>query len=191
MLNNKTTNVKLFSGERSSTHSRRVCLYHPNSLSDQFRWNTETRANPANRGGGRRDKGVRPKVNIKHERIRALHEHALSRRNGTVDVCEAVDHVRAQSVRKSLPRNHLAPRTPTLENEKDLVPHYLSFCIIFKMSVSLEPPLYEFSKLLGKGIVEKMVYPQARSRSLPGVRRANAFLCRSNAEMMSGCHWAG
>lgn len=68
-------------------------------------------------------------------------------------VYQAIDNIRAESVRKGLPQIFSTDKSHDIK-ERDLVSQYLPLCVIFEISVSLEPSVYELSKFLRKSVVE-------------------------------------
>lgn len=90
-----TTHVKLLSGKGTTTDTRSVSLGHADNVADGRGRNAETRAHSTDARRATRDKGVRAKVEVQHECIGALDEHALAIRQRLVDERDAIDDVGA------------------------------------------------------------------------------------------------
>lgn len=101
-----------------------------------------------------------------------------------MNICNAINNERLQSLRKDLRRDRVSNGYFCLERyEKyDLVALNLAFCVVFKMTVAFEATLHDLTELLRKGImIKKVMHSEARTRSFPRVSRANPFLRGSDA----------
>ena len=85
--------VQLLRRERPAAHTRRVRLNDTDRASDRLRWEPETRAYAADRGGRGRDEGVCAEVEVEHERVGALDEHAFVLSELEMEEGERVDLV--------------------------------------------------------------------------------------------------
>ena len=76
-----------------------------------------------------------------------------------MNICNAINNERLQSLRKDLRRDRVSTGCFCLERyEKyDLITLNLALCVIFKMTVALETTLDDLTELLRKGIMIKKV----------------------------------
>jgi hypothetical protein len=100
----RQTNIELLSREWPPTHTRRVCLNDADRSVYKFRGNSETGTNTSDSGRGGCYKRVSAEVDIKHQCVRAFDENSFPLADGFVHENDAVNHVRPQSLRKSLHR---------------------------------------------------------------------------------------
>ena len=94
--------IELFSGERPTANASRVRFHNADHLSDATWRNAEAGADAADARGAARHKGIRPIVNVEHERVGSLYEDALARGQRLMYIHHAIDDERAQPVRQHL-----------------------------------------------------------------------------------------
>lgn len=96
------THVELLSRERTRSNPRRIRLDNPNHLSNRPGWQAESRANSSDSGRRTRDEGVRSKIEVEHESVRAFDEDALLLEQSAVEEGGAVDDEGLEASRELL-----------------------------------------------------------------------------------------
>ena len=156
--------VEQLGGERSHADTGGVGLHDPNHITDSGRRDAETSADTTDRSGRACDEGVGTKVNVEHESVGTLDEHASVVGQRSVDEGDTIDNVRAQSLGKGTVTSNLA------------------FRVVLKVSVALEAALDKLAELGRKQLrVVEVVNTQTGARGLGRVGRTDALLGGANA----------
>ena len=96
------THIELLSRERPAPNTGCVCLDNTDNLSNATWRDTEACADPTHGCGAARHVRIRTIVDVEHQRIGAFDEDASASCECLVNVHNAVDDERAQSLRQSL-----------------------------------------------------------------------------------------
>ena len=158
------THIQLLSRKRSTTYTRCVGLHDTNCPPNHLRRNTKACAHTTNRSRRWRHKRIRAKVKVKHQCIRPFNKHSFACSDGFMHVDNTVHNVGSQPFSKSF------------------IPFYFTFCVVLEMPIAFVSAFHKTTELDFKGVwLKEMVHSETRTGSFARIGRANAFLCRTDA----------
>ena len=107
------TNVELFGGERATPDARGIRLDDTDRGPNESRGDPETSANTTDCGRRRGYERISTKVDIEHQRVRALDQNLLTLADCLVYVCYAIDDIGPEPLCERLANHTLDKKSRT------------------------------------------------------------------------------
>jgi hypothetical protein len=174
-----TTYIELLSGERTRPDAGSVSLDDTNDIANLFRRDTETSADSTDSSGRRGDEGIRAEIEIEHEGVSTLNEHALILLQSFVKESRPIDDVGLETGCELLvtldlalgivPEGWAEPGQPAFAKA-------VHISRLLEVAIALETTFDKLAELGSERLlVEEVVNAKAGTTGLGGVRRSDSL----------------